>query len=258
MVGDSVSLKLYGPDARGNYSCWDPLNKKTVKLGTDLQTAKNLQSEILSKAGRGTSGARSSAPVVLPGEGLRKPVIPSFEPTTKPAETPPPRVGPKAADLLDSWIAQAGPVNDVAKPPPVAPPSDPSPSPSSLVPSPAPAKRPMPKGGISPEQAAKIGAGLKRIVTKANVVLDGAFVSMFGRNPAEPEDDELEMLAMGWEMLIEQWFVKNTPQPWMLVAAGNVLLIAGMYLQGEPKPKKTKAEKEAEANAQRLGAEVKQ
>lgn len=250
-----MSLKLYGPDARGNYSCWDPLNKKTIKLGADRAEAERLQAEILLKAGRGTSGARSPA-VTLPGERLNEPppkVATARVPS--PPAVPSPRVGPNANDLLNQWIQQAGPITPKPTPTPINEPANPSPSPTSLVPTPA--KRPMPKGGISPEQAAKIGAGLKRIVTKANVVLDGAMVSMFGRRPAEPEDDELEMLAMGWEMLIEQWFVKNTPQPWMLVAAGNVLLLAGMYLQGEPIPKKSKAEKEAEANTARMTAQEK-
>ncbi len=96
-------------------------------------------------------------------------------------------------------------------------------------------RKPKPVSGLSPEQAQKIGAGLKKIVTKVNIIAAGMCVDMFGRDPAPLEDDEIDLVVLGWEMMLEQYFTKSQPKPWMVLLAGNVMMVMAMYPRGEPK-----------------------
>jgi hypothetical protein len=90
------------------------------------------------------------------------------------------------------------------------------------------------KPGLTPEQSAKIAAGLKKTVTNVNVIVVGAAVQMFGRVPAPLDDEEVALLQLGWEMYIDEMFSRAKIKPWHLLLAGNVMIAAAMYVGGTP------------------------
>jgi hypothetical protein len=94
------------------------------------------------------------------------------------------------------------------------------------------------KAGLTPEQVSKIASGLKKAAVKVNIVLDEMVVGWMGRNPCALDDDEVQLLEVGWEMMLEEWFGKNKPEPWMVIAAGNAAVLLAMYVRGEPKERK--------------------
>lgn len=149
-----------------------------------------------------------------------------------------------AHDLLNDW-ARSKTVD--ATPPATQPEPAPQPGPlsglfGSSPPLPPARNPPSPKvaKGLTPEETAKLAAGLKKIVTNINVVAVGASVQMFGRVPAPLDDEEIKLLQMGWEMYLDEIFAKKKIKPVHIVLAANIMIAFTMYVGGKPmeKPKK--------------------
>jgi hypothetical protein len=87
--------------------------------------------------------------------------------------------------------------------------------------------------GLTPEQLERLSKGLYKIATKVNVVAAEACVKFMGRDPCPLDDDEIELLQMGWEMYLEESFGKSKPEPWMILLAGNAAIIFSMYIRGQ-------------------------
>lgn len=94
--------------------------------------------------------------------------------------------------------------------------------------------------GPTPEQIEKLSKGLYKIATKVNIVAAEACVKFLGKDPCPLDDDEVELLQMGWEMQLNEWFGKSKPEPWMVLLAGNAAILFAMYVRGDDLPKKEK------------------
>jgi hypothetical protein len=218
----------------GSYECWHPGIKRKVNLGqVDYQTALKLQQSFYPQR---VSSPTTETVLVPKLEQAPPPSAESrsmsfdFDAEDKPLE---------AADLLSSWSKSredkpAEPQTTV-KAPEAPTPSLASPS-TWFAPS-SPAKPVGKKPGLSPEQSAKLASGLKKTVANLNIIIVGAAVDMFGRVPAPLDDDEIQLLQMGWEMYIDEMFAKAKIKPWHLLLAGNVMIAAAMYVGGTPKVK---------------------
>ena len=150
-----------------------------------------------------------------------------------------PKKTDSAADLLSSWAKSTTPMatqptlvdTPAAKPAPLAGPPATVPTPAGKVPSPRVQK------GLTPEQSAKIASGLKKMVVNTNVVVVASAVQMFGRVPAPLDDDEIALLQMGWEMWLDELFLKAKLKPIHLVIVGNLMIAVSMWAAGKPKDK---------------------
>lgn len=96
---------------------------------------------------------------------------------------------------------------------------------------------PRKTGALTPEQAQRLGRGMKSIVCKVNVIAAEGVVKFLGRDPFPLEDEDLQLLALGWELYLEQYFGTKSPPPWLLIVAGNVMVIFAMWMRGTPRPK---------------------
>ncbi len=221
----------------GTYRCWHPGLKKHIGLGTtDYNEACRIQASYYPgrEASPGVSGQNANRPLVV-GNGVAGGHMGVMD-FDKPEEGK-----PDASSLLNKWASGGQP----AATPPTTVTPEPQPEPSifssfssavaDIVPKPnVPAKGGRPKQGLTPEQSAKLASGLKKIVTNLNVIAVGAGVQMFGKVPAPLDDEEIELLQMGWEMYIDDIFAKAKIKPWHVLLAGNVMIAASMYVGGTP------------------------
>jgi hypothetical protein len=79
---------------------------------------------------------------------------------------------------------------------------------------------------------------LAGIVSRANVLVIGASVKMFGRQPEEPSEKDTELLDRAWAMQLEIWFADTSIPPWVLICAASGSLGIGMWAGGTPILKK--------------------
>lgn len=184
--------------------------------------------------------AKSKASTLVPGE--MRGTVSDVEQTPVASAPIPPQPKPMdATEILSSWAAaqeSSGP-SEAGKPPSPSVPTVSGGSTSTAIRTTTSASVPPRRsGGLTPEQAEKIGRGLKKVMTKINVIGAEVLVRLVGRDPCEVDDDEVELVALGWELMCEQYFTKNKPQPWMVLAAGNVMLVLAMYMRGTPIVKK--------------------
>lgn len=100
-----------------------------------------------------------------------------------------------------------------------------------------PKAKPTKKGGFTPEQAERLGSLANKIVTRLNIAGIAACVKYLGKDPVELDEDDIELLQTGWEMFLADYFIKQPPQPWMIILAGNLLLGFQMYTTGKDIPK---------------------
>lgn len=203
------------------YRAYHPGLKKRISLGTkDYDEACRLQAQMLA---RFDNQAPAPAPTPKP-----IPVTPAVEVAPVSEDKP-----LEAADLLNSWAGvkdkpAVEPVQAEQLPIPefsTAPQPQAAPSPAALV----------RKQGLSPEQSQKMAVGLKKLVTNLNVIVVGWGIQMFGKDPAPLDEEELELLQLGWELWLDEIFVKRKPKPWMLVAVGNLMIAVAMYMNGTPR-----------------------
>lgn len=207
----------------GSYKWYNPFTKQVEILpDEDFDSAWKHTRTMLEMGGRGGTAGEQEA---TDGQTVATTQAPSFD----------------GSNLLKMWAGPnesekvvppgSGPVVDKAQPPnPVAPTQ---PTPGAKVFSITPSTTPKKKPGMTPEQAAKLGRGMQKIVSKLNVAAIGGVVRVLGKDPYPLDDDELELLSMGWELFLDEFFIKNPPKPWMLILAGNVMCASVMYLRGE-------------------------
>lgn len=149
------------------------------------------------------------------------------------------------AAAINAWIDSAtseadGPVDvvpDGASDPVVEPaqvPIDPLP-PAAIAVVPSTRKR----RGLTPQQIARMSNVVQRLAARIDVVGLEALMRMSGRRVRSDaiDEDDLELLGVGLELMLEDLFVKNPPKPWMIVTAANGLLAFKMYLRSDPEPK---------------------
>lgn len=226
----------------GNYYAYHPRLKKQVSTGTpDYATAKQIQNGWIGNhspysRGVGTSGGDGSGSV---GEVT---ALYTEHVKTEPTEDV------KPEDLIDRWadkVVVQDESSESTTPEPVR--NDPRPNNSGISLLPTPFQKPSPKG-ITPEQAAKIAVGLKKIATNLNIIVDAYVVKSMGVSPAKIGDDEIELLQLGWEMVLDEYLTKNKPKPIHVLIAGNVMVLAAMYMHGESVKKPSPVPKPGEAN----------
>lgn len=236
----------FRPNGSGSYRCYDPRQKKVVSLNTtNAAEAKAIQAKMWA--------ARDSASTVsLPSAPKPSTSTPSLPAIPTPAATPGAPVD--ARSIIDAWAANSPPVEaPSASPSTLATPDEVYASITDVTLPPV-TSSPKRKGGLTPEQSAKIGNGLKGMATRINVVLVGAGVSLFGRDPVPPDEDEVEMLKLGWELMLEQYFIKNTAEPWLLILVGNVMLLVSTFVRSPKRPKPEKKQFAGSAPGQPLSS----
>jgi hypothetical protein len=214
----------------GAYRAYHPGLKKRISLGTkDYNEACKLQAEMLA---RFEGGQSQVAP-----KPSRVPLAPSAPEVAAVSDDKP--LDP--ADLLNSWAG----VKDKPAAEPVQAEQIPIPEfstqPAQSVAQPSPAAM-VRKQGLSPEQSQKMAVGLKKLVTNLNVIVVGWGIQMFGKDPAPLDEEELELLQLGWELWLDEIFVKRKPKPWMLVAVGNLMIAVAMYMNGKPREVEAQAD----------------
>lgn len=235
----------------GSYRVYDPIQKKPISLDTeDENEAKAkvqsmfghlidsafkqisppkrvmpLQHKVVDLDG-GVTAPKDTAPIVGADESI--PI----------QYSQPEHVGSAvASSVLSDWAAQNPP----------EPSSIPLNQPPNLrvvegekVSEPIVTKTRKKAGNWSDADIAKMASGMHKIVANANMLVLDLCVRSLGKVPYQPSEDELELLAMGWEMYLNEYFAKSPPQPWMLILAGNLLVGFAMYTQGQALPPKDK------------------
>lgn len=238
MAGRPYIGKPFLPKGGKTYVVYDPTVKKVVSLDTSNPNEADKRAAVIRERVKRSGGTPTvSAP--------KLDYVPNVQETITPEI-------PSGSSLVSIWanesnqtngesnqVSQPGVDNQVKLFPETGTPN------SNLV----AIEKPRKKGGLTPEQAAKLGTGMRKIVTKANVILAEFIVKFLGRDPMPLDDDELEMLATGWEMFLEEFFVKQPPKPWMMILAGNVMIIFAMYVRGTPRLKNPKQQMEAPGHA---------
>jgi len=209
----------------GSYRLYVPSQGKTISLETaDFNEATKKAAEIAeNEKGQSSSGEDISSGQTNEIPNNPEPVISK------------PLFGLDNSSVINDWINSTGPVPPVAIPQPPQPPV--SAAPASTGQTSVTPKKATPQKGLTTEQTEKISGGMKKIIARMNVIGLGTCIQLLGRDPYPVEDEELELLAMGWEMWIEEVFTKKKMEPWHLVLAANVMIGFSMYIQGTPKPK---------------------
>lgn len=151
--------------------------------------------------------------------------------------TPPPRT--PGTDALDAWLSTRPAVlEDSDEEPVFTAPRPPPPATPALEPIIALENLPAPT--ITSEERVQFHGMLAGIVSRANVLVLGAGVKMFGRQPEEPSEKDTELLDKAWSMQLQIWFADTTVAPWVLIAAASASLGLGMWAGGTPLPQKGK------------------
>lgn len=153
--------------------------------------------------------------------------------------TPLPRT--PGTDALDTWLSSRPAVMDEPDDEPVF--TAPRPSPVATSP-PEPAQSialdSLPAPTITRDERIAFHGMLAGIVSRANILVLGAGVKMFGRQPEEPSEKDTELLDKAWAMQLQIWFADTTVAPWVLIAAASASLGLGMWAGGTPLPQKGK------------------
>lgn len=229
----------------GNYRYYDPTIKDTIDLGTEDEfEAKRI---VASRKGGGNAPQNASSETIPQSTSVQSAATespPSVIPAV-PEPSHPSGAGSSvsARDIISSWISSnpgtnANDASDIPGPGRVEPQDSTTPQePKPVIPTVAPKPVKTAKG-LTPEQAAKLGRGLTKVVSRLNVVGVDACVRLMGRDPFPPDEEEMELLQMGWELLLEQYFIKEAPEPWHLILAANLTLAVTMYARGKPLPKR--------------------
>lgn len=250
MKGRKKAGVAYRLKGGGNYRAYIPSYSAVLDLGTDNFAQAQAKVESLMKGGAPVQLPKANVPAAEKSTSTataeRADVVGAF--STQPAV---PTASPNGStlDAIDTWMkGQSEPVQEeLPLPKDVSGVADtwaPEPSiPVSPV-LPGPALTVITGGkkqkGLTPEQLERLSKGLYKIATKVNIVAAEACVRLIGRDPCPLDDDEIELLQMGWEMQLTEWFGKNKPEPWMILLAGNAGILFAMYVRGEPLKKTIK------------------
>lgn len=243
-MGRHASYEPYrlksGGREMGNYRAWIP-GQGAVDLGTEnLSAASSLARDLRD----GTNGQVASINNAM--DSNNPPVVidldtGSYSPPiheTKDNDGPINQEKQRAFSVFQKWAIEKGPSQP--EPAPIETPEKIGIPPAT----PSVARQITPaqtrKRGLTPEQSAKISGALKRVVVKINVLGGDALVRLMGRDACELDDDDLDLLALGWEMQLELWLESAKLKPVYIIVLANVLLVSAMYLGGTPIEKKPK------------------
>lgn len=220
----------------GTYRAWIP-GQGPVDLGTaDPDEAARLVEGIRNSSGGADTTQVQSEPVEIPSTDSSTDRI---ELVTN--EAPPQRSNPDVTEVLKKWARETAP--DITTPhepsAKITMPADQvrtftEPKQTTTPLRPITAIAPKKTRGLTPEQSQKISGALKKLVVKINVLGADTMVRLLGRDPCELDDDDLDLLTLGWEMQLEQWLDSAKLKPWQIVLAANILLCSAMYIGGEP------------------------
>lgn len=213
----------------GSYNVYDPIAKKRLSLETDdlnaaLAKVQSLFGDLIGKSvPKATTSV--SAPFVGAAEPLAEPAISNDEPDPR--------------TVIDDW-AKLGASGQQALPLGLedAPMQTPPVQREATVTPITSARKPKNSSGLSDSDIKTLTTGMHKIVASANVALLDFTVRQLGRVPIMPSEDEMEMLATGWELQLKEIFKDIEMKPYMLIVAANALIGMAMYSRGEPIPKK--------------------
>lgn len=229
----------------GGYRAYHPQLRKVVAVGTnDREEANRIWRDWYGHSGDGTGlggQLRTSVQEIHQTTDLSSATTNGIEKNMINFDSPP---EDSSNDVLASYLASSKPADTSAPIPPI-PTAQPVRPETPIIPIARGPGRP-PKKGQDPVEAAKkaernakLAAGLKGMVTQVNVVVAGMAVKLFGRDPATPDEAEIQMLREAWAAYIDDMFGKIDVEPWVLLLVGNVMVAMSMYANGEPivKPK---------------------
>lgn len=139
-------------------------------------------------------------------------------------------------DALDTWLQSRPTIEESEDEPIFLPPQT-----AGVTPSVQPAiPDSLPAPTITSDERIAFHGMLAGIVSRANVLVLGAGVKMFGRQPEEPSERDTELLDKAWSMQLQIWFADTTVAPWVLICAASASLGIGMWAGGTPLPQKGK------------------
>lgn len=86
---------------------------------------------------------------------------------------------------------------------------------------------------------AKLSRDLAAGCTDANIVLLAVTVKMFKKDIElrYPPESSRDVMAEGWKAQLDVWLDDHPPQPWMLIAAGNLACFLAMIQTSSSEPK---------------------
>lgn len=90
---------------------------------------------------------------------------------------------------------------------------------------------------LSPEKLKFIRERIGIALAGGNVTLDRFLVSFFRDEVPYIDPSSLDLLALGYELLCEQYFKNGVIPPIFLIALGNVQLMGALVSMSKPKPK---------------------
>ncbi len=245
-----------GNERKGNFFCYDPSKRTTVDLGTtDAAEAKQRASALKTEYATSLTETKPDASITSRSVPTRQESSAyRFDDGPVVIETLPngsSNVDPLAA--LTNW----GGLAPVVEPEGTAPSQSAEPNSASKgtggplggsesVPNTnVTAKKASGSGvrtkkGLSEEQIAKLASVAQKIATRANVAGLEAILRLTGRKVPDGslDEEDVELLAIGMDMWLEELFAHQAPEPWMVVVAANILIAGKMLIASEPIEKK--------------------
>jgi hypothetical protein len=123
------------------------------------------------------------------------------------------------------------------------------------TPSSTPTEKPKPgelrKNGLSeltPARLAKFREQVAFAISSGNVTLDRALVSIFRDKVPVLAPEQYMLLATGWELACEQYFVNGVPPAWVIILLGNALVCTALVEKSEPKKEEVEPNVRADGN----------
>jgi hypothetical protein len=88
---------------------------------------------------------------------------------------------------------------------------------------------------LSPQKLQLMRERVALAIAQGNVSIDRALVTIFRDKVPIIDPASYGLLAMGWELACEQYFVNGIIPPWVLILLGNIQVVTTMYELSEPK-----------------------
>lgn len=90
---------------------------------------------------------------------------------------------------------------------------------------------------LSPARLAALREKIASAIASGNVTLDRALVMIFRDEVPLLDPNSYTLLAAGWELACEQWFVSGIVPAWLLIVLGNVQVCSALAQMSKPKKK---------------------
>jgi hypothetical protein len=234
-LGNPFQQKNAAGEYSGTFFVYNPIERKRMNLETTDRAEALAKIQSLFGHLIGKPHPKSVAPVsVVPSN--EKQALEDTAGSVSPPETVSAPDGVEVRSVLDDWAKRGD-----GGQPPLHLVDDPTPqSSTSAAVTPITAKTKRNKNGLSAEDIEKISSGIHKTVASLNVLVLHSCVKYMGRMPYEPDEEEMHLLAVGWEMELKRHFEKAELQPWMLILAGNLFVGMAMYMNGTVIPKTPK------------------